>query len=461
MLLYNKTALRLLKMYIEVIETLRTANKILIRAAAESNVGNARGNNEDNVYFNGDYITPRNINKPFAIKTGEYTDVNVFAVLDGMGRNNTGSFASLVAATRLDAVADKLSFDTDSTADDAVLAYMQETNELIRDQRRETGGVRTASTLALLIIENGNAHVYNVGDSRVYLYRDKQLVKLTRDHVAVEGQKSVALTEEGVRHGRITKFLGMNSREGKMEPYRAKPFKVKKGDKFLVCSDGLSDQIDEDELTVCLAKRKDPFGHTNELMSLAMTDDSDDNISAIVVEAVEPGFHVTQNMILVALGCLIMMIGVLIGFAFGWIVGSTNKTYEGLESYNEDYFVPDNVSGSNLISESTTSGTTASTTIATTVPGKDDTSSGEMQYTVYGLTLEQNDDITVKRGKTVTLSVEINPDNVPDSYVQWTSDNESVATVDKDGKVKAKKVGKATITATAGNCSVSCIIRVN
>ena len=450
-----------LRTHVEVIETLHSANKILIRAAAESNVGNARGNNEDNVYFNGDYITPRNINKPFAIKTGEYTDVNVFAVLDGMGRNNTGSFASLVAATRLDAVADKISFDTDSTADDAVLAYMQETNELIRDQRRETGGVRTASTLALLIIEHGNAHVYNVGDSRVYLYRDKQLVKLTRDHVAVEGQKSVALTEEGVRHGRITKFLGMNSREGKMEPYRAKPFKVKKGDKFLVCSDGLSDQIDEDELTVCLGKRKDPFGHTNELMSLAMTDDSDDNVSAIVVEAVEPGFHITQNMILVALGCLIMAIGGLIGFVFGWIVGSTNKTYEGLESYDENYFIAtsSNVSGSDIGEESTTAGPTASTTIATTVPNSD-TSSEEIQYTVYGLTLEQNDDITLKRGKTVQLSVEINPDNVPDSYVQWTSDNEKVATVDENGKVKAIKAGKATITATAGNCSVSCTIRV-
>ena len=305
-----------------------TANKILIRAAAESNVGNARGNNEDNVYFNGDYITPRNISRPFAIKTGEYTDVNIFAVFDGMGRNNTGSFASLVAASKLDNLADRISFDPDATPDDAVLEYMQETNELIRDQRRETGGVRTASTMALLIIEHGNAHVYNVGDSRVYLYRDKQLVKLSRDHVAVEGQKSVALTEEGIRHGRITKFLGMNSREGKMEPYRAKPFKVKKGDKFLVCSDGVTDQLDEDEITVCLAKRKDPFGHTNELMALSMSDDSDDNVSAVVVEAIEPGIHITQNMIMVMLGCLIMLFGVAVGFVFGWLVGSTSSEYE-------------------------------------------------------------------------------------------------------------------------------------
>lgn len=436
------------------------ANKIFIRAAAESNVGNARGNNEDNVYFNGDYITPRNISRPFAIKTGEYTDVNIFAVFDGMGRNNTGSFASLVAATRLDALADRISFDPDVTPDDAVLEYMQDTNELIRDQRRETGGVRTASTMALLIIEHGNAHVYNVGDSRVYLYRDKQLVKLTRDHVAVEGQKSVALTEEGIRHGRITKFLGMNSREGKMEPYRAKPFKVKKGDKFLVCSDGVTDQLDEDELTVCLGKRKDPFGHTNEILALSMSDDSDDNVSAIVVEAVEPGIHITQNMIMVAMGCLIMAFGVAVGFVFGWLVGSTSSEYEGLEDFNNDnYIVQPKVSDSDVSSD-TENVSMVSSAIPTTVPNKDKTSSEEVQYTVYGLTLRQNNDITLKRGKTVTLSVEINPDNVPQSYVQWSSDDEKVATVDQNGKVKALKHGQATITASAGNVTVTCLIRV-
>ncbi len=434
------------------------ANKILIRAAAESNVGNARGNNEDNVYFNGDYITPRNISRPFAIKTGEYTEVNIFAVFDGMGRNNTGSFASLVAATRLDALADRISFDPDATPDDAVLEYMQDTNELIRDQRRETGGVRTASTMALLIIEHGNAHVYNVGDSRVYLYRDKQLVKLTRDHVAVEGQKSVALTEEGIRHGRITKFLGMNSREGKMEPYRAKPFKVKKGDKFLVCSDGVTDQLDEDEITVCLGKRKDPFGHTNEIMALSMSDDSDDNVSAIVVEAIEPGIHITQNMIMVAMGCLIMAFGVAVGFVFGWLVGSTSSEYEGLEDFNEDYIVTP-ASNSDLSSD-TLETSMVSSTVPTTVPNQDKTSSEEVQYTVYGLTLRQNNDITLKRGKNVTLSVEINPDNVPQSYVQWSSDNEKVATVDENGKVKALKHGQATITASAGNVTVTCLIRV-
>ena len=83
-----------------------------------------------------------------------------------------------------------------------------------------------------------------------------------------------------------------------------------------------------------------------------------------------------------------------------------------------------------------------------------------MQYTVYGLTLRQSNDITLKRGKSVKLSVEINPDNVPQSYVQWSSDNEKVATVDENGKVVAKKKGKATITARAGGRTATCLIRV-
>ena len=117
------------------------------------------------------------------------------------------------------------------------------------------------------------------------------------------------------------------------------------------------------------------------------------------------------------------------------------------------------VSKSDLSSDTSDVGDVSST-IPTTVPNKDQTSSEDIQYTVYGLTLRQNNDITLQRGRSVTLSVEINPDNVPQSYVQWSSDNEKVATVDQNGKVVAKKKGQATISASAGNVTVTCLIRV-
>lgn len=454
-----------------------TAKKLLVRAAAESQVGNARGNNEDNVYFNGDFITPRNIRQDFAIKTGEYSDVNCFAVMDGMGRNNTGSYASLLAATKLDEIADRVAFDTGRDPDELVLEYIQSANDEIRQQIRETGGVRTATTLALLIIENGVAHAYNAGDSRIYLYRDRQLVKLTRDHVMVKGQRSVSLTEEGVRNGGLTKYLGMAEEDGSLEPYRAKPFKVKKGDKFLICSDGITDYVDEEDIAECLSKRKDPFGHTNELIGLALREESADNISAVVVEIVEPGFHVTQNMILVALGCIIFLFGMLVGGLFGYIMGGGNKTNAFVDNNMsvtlpiqpndpDDYDDPQ-VSGSDVVSGSDTpivdiqdddsSGSTASRTTypTTTYPT---TTEAPIMVELFNLTVH---DFTIRQGKTTTIGIQIIPSDTPMTAIKWESSDPSKVTVDEYGKVTAVARGKAKITATVGDLSDSCIVRVS
>lgn len=443
--------------------TAGTAKKLLVRAAAESQVGNARGHNEDNVYFNGDFITPRTIRQEFAIKTGEYSDVNVFAVLDGMGRNNTGSFASLLAATLLDEVADRVAFDTSVDTDTIVLDYIRKANAEIREQIRETGGVRTASTLALLVIENDTAHVYNAGDSRIYLFRDKQLIKLSRDHVAVRGQQSVALTEEGVRNGGLTKYLGMAEGEGTLEPYRAKPFKIKKGDKFVICSDGITDCLDEEEIADSLARRKDPFGHTNELMGAALTSDNTDNVSVIVAEVVEPGFHVTQNMILTAIGCAIMTAGLLVGGLMGYIVGAgsvdRNTGFVEYQSEIQQMTSPPttltplplvsggDVSGSD-VSGSDASGTTAQTS-RTDHPTTTYPTSTTAPYPVESFTIYPRD-FTLVEGKTHTLTVTVYPEelDLPHDAIHWKSSNEAVATVDEYGTITAVSRGKAVISAT-------------
>lgn len=449
-----------------------TAKRLLVRAAAESQVGFAHGNNEDNVYFNGVFITPRSIKDDFAIKTGEYSDINVFAVLDGMGRNNTGSYASLLAASKLDDVADRLQFDTQKLPDEIVLEYVQETNLAIREQVHETGGVRTATTMALLIIENGTARVYNVGDSRVYLYRDKELIKLTRDHVSVKGQKTVALNEEGVRNGGLTKYLGMSEKDGDVEPYRAKPFKIKKGDKFVVCSDGISDYVDEEDIAACLMRRRDPFGHTNELMALALREECSDNLSVVVADVVEPGLHITLNMILVALGCMIMILGVIVGFAFGYVIGGngkvrivnedplnniaavTTKKTKATEAEKPVLTLTD-ISGADISGSDSTAQTTGSTAPTTT----------EKDWYCQAIEFSSALDVTVNEGSTYQLKWDIYPTDIPTSAIKFTSSNEAVATVDENGVVYAKKGGanssrSATITASCGDASAEMVIRV-
>ncbi len=459
------------------------AKGLLVRAAAESRTGYARGNNEDNVYFNGDFITPRTIRDDFAIKTGEYSDINVFAVLDGMGRNNTGSYASLLAATRLDDVVDRITFDTQKTPDEVVLEYIQQTNVAIREQVHDTGGVRTASTLALLIIENGTARVYNAGDSRVYLFRDKQLIKLTRDHVSVKGQRTVALTEEGVRNGGLTKYLGMSEKDGDLEPYRAKPFKIKKGDKFIVCSDGISDYVDEEDMAACMLRRRDPFGHTNELMALALREECADNLSAIVVEVVEPGIHITQNMIMVAICCAALILGMIVGYIFGYVLGGNGKVRIVQEDplnnlgggtsviLGQDNDKPpkepevtvteSDISGSDApsqagtTSEPTTQGGETTTTTTTT---------STKTYYCQGIDLSTATDVTLFVGDTFQIRWEIYPADIPTSGIVFTSSNEAVATVDAEGKITAVKGSKngrsATITLTCGGQTAEMVVRV-
>lgn len=426
--------------------------KLIVRAAGESRRGNARGNNEDNIYFNGDFITPRIIRDDYAIKTGEEADVNCFAVLDGMGRNNTGSFASLLAATRLDEVMDRVSFDTATSPDAAVLDYVHNTNIEVREQIKETGGVRTASTMALLIIENETAHAYNAGDSRIYLFRDRQLIRLSRDHVSARGQQNVTLTEEGARNGGLTKYLGMPESSGELEPYRAKPFKLHKGDKFLICSDGVSDYLDEETIADCLSKRKDPFGHTSELLSLAIAENSADNVSAIVAEVMDTGMHITTNMIFGAVCTMVMLVSLLFGGMLGYIAGAGSTTnnvgfVEYADSENDYSYTTMPPAPTQYVSDS--DGVATTSVDVTEFPTTTYPTTTTTAYPAESFTID-NKEFTLKVGQEYTFGVIIYPldAGIPLSAVHWESSDPNVATVSDTGTVTAVGRGSCTITAT-------------
>ena len=404
-------------------------------------------------------VTPRTIRQDFAIQTGESSEVNCFAVLDGMGRNNTGSFASLLGAKRLDEVADRIAFDTGKDVDTVVLDYIHNANTEVREQIRETGGIRTATTLALLIIENETAHAYNAGDSRIYLFRDKQLIKLSRDHVSVRGQHSVALSEEGIRNGGLTKYLGMSEQDGLLEPYRAKAFKVRKGDKFLICSDGLTDYVEEEDIAACLARRKDPFGHVSELVNMAYKEDSGDNVSVIVAEIVEPGMHVTQNMILTGIAGLIMLAGLIIGGLLGFIIGagSVDKNTGFVDySINTQNTTTSTTAAPPPVSPGDASGSDAPTSTAASAsetgkyPSTTYPTTTTKPYNINSFNLDASD-ITIYVGQTYRFGVQIfsaTNEEVPRSAIMWKSSDPSIATVDDDGNVTAIAPGRVTISAT-------------
>ena len=126
------------------------------------------------------------------------------------------------------------------------------------------------------------------GDSRIYLYREGQLRQLTRDHSQVEQLKSLGvLTDEEARHHpaqhMITRAVGATDQLELDDD----AIEVADGDVFLLCSDGLSNELSDDEIGSVLSSTERATA-CEELVELALARGGRDNITAVVVEAQDP-----------------------------------------------------------------------------------------------------------------------------------------------------------------------------
>jgi len=143
------------------------------------------------------------------------------------------------------------------------------------------------TTLAVLLVEDGVAHIGHVGDSRIYLFRGDRLQLLTRDHTVVQQEIDAGrLTPELARivpHRNIlTQSVGYH---GPVEPDTStRP--VMPGDVFFICSDGITDPLDDEALArICRSTRPDDLAE--ELVQQALDRGTEDNVTVIVVRVLE------------------------------------------------------------------------------------------------------------------------------------------------------------------------------
>lgn len=211
---------------------------------------------------------------------------HLFVVADGMGAHAAGELASRIAAEQIPLYyLRKPAGDPIAALRDAV----QQANVDIHQRGQQNHDFHnmgtTASTLAIL---PEGALVAHVGDSRVYRLRDSKLEQLTFDHSLVwEMHASGQVTAESELSGSIpkniiTRSLGPSASvlvdmEG--------PFPIKSGDRFLLCSDGLTGQIEDDEIGPIIGSLS-PTLAARILVDLANLRGGPDNITVIVVEVV-------------------------------------------------------------------------------------------------------------------------------------------------------------------------------
>jgi protein phosphatase len=229
-----------------------------LRTVSRTDIGRVRENNEDAVV----------------------SDERLAAVADGMGGHPGGEIASAVAIALMQAAFTGRSLDE-------LQAAVRAANRAILDRAGESIALEGMGTTvcAAGLIEDGSLAVVNVGDSRAYLLHNGSLTQLTHDH---------SVTAEAVSRGELSEAEALD------HPYRhvltravgvapdieveSSAHRVVEGDRLLVCTDGLLNEVLQDEISSLMAATEGTQATVNALVELGLSRGARDNISVVVAE---------------------------------------------------------------------------------------------------------------------------------------------------------------------------------
>ncbi|MDO6590559.1 serine/threonine-protein phosphatase [Loktanella sp. D2R18] len=220
----------------------------------------------------------RDINEDALVAVPE---LGLWAVADGMGGHVGGDFASKTVVDALEALPHDLTpVDIMHAARDT----LQTSHAAIRQEAARKGNVTIGATAVLLVLSEAHFMCLWAGDSRLYRLRDRKLVMVSHDHSIVgdmveAGQMTWAEAEHHPHSNQITRAIGVgdvleiDKRRGDVMP----------GDRFLLCSDGLTKYADDTMLQdmLCMSPIETAAEH---LMQIALDGGGRDNVSVIVIE---------------------------------------------------------------------------------------------------------------------------------------------------------------------------------
>ncbi|HMU86727.1 MAG TPA: Stp1/IreP family PP2C-type Ser/Thr phosphatase [Agitococcus sp.] len=210
-------------------------------------------------------------------------NLGVALLADGMGGHSAGEVASRTAIDTISAILKQTTRGV--SPHERLETALQAAHAVIREKARQSVRYRgMGTTFVGILIENGYLHHAHVGDSRLYLWRDGQLMAVTHDHSLLQefidqGFYTREEALEKVSRNILTRALGL-------EPHITIDYdylKINKGDRFLLCSDGLYDMLSDYELGALLGREHDLEGIALDMLELANARRSKDNVSVIVI----------------------------------------------------------------------------------------------------------------------------------------------------------------------------------
>lgn len=237
-----------------------------MRACAMTDIGRVRTANQDYVYASTDSvgILP-----------------NLFLVADGMGGHKAGDYASRYISEHL---VEHLKQAGNSEIIPLLREGIEKVNKMLYQESRDRAELNgMGTTLVAAVIEDSTMYVANVGDSRLYQIRNK-LKQITKDHSYVEELVSLGQMERGSRDYRekkniITRAVGTEEKldidffEVSLEP----------GDYILMCSDGLSNMLEDAEMEEIICSELELGEKAEKLITVANDNGGKDNIGVVLI----------------------------------------------------------------------------------------------------------------------------------------------------------------------------------
>ncbi|MER6824922.1 PP2C family serine/threonine-protein phosphatase [Streptosporangium sp. NPDC000563] len=237
---------------------------IALRYAARSDVGLLREGNEDSAYASG----------------------RLLAVADGMGGHAHGEVASSVA------IAAMSSLDVDAQGGDllsAIEAAVRDANRKLHEMvGRDPSLKGMGTTLTAMLWSGTRVALVHVGDSRAYLLRAGELYQITHDHTLVQSlvDDGRITQDEAATHPQRSILLRALDGSGEVDPDLSLR-EAQVGDRYLLCSDGLSGVVSAETLHHTLSTIEDPEGVVRTLIDLANRGGGPDNITCVLADVLE------------------------------------------------------------------------------------------------------------------------------------------------------------------------------
>lgn len=238
-----------------------------MRSYGRTDIGLRRSVNQDYVYYSDEAVG----NLP-----------NLFVVADGMGGHKAGDFASkFCVESFIDCALNSTNTNPIAIMKEALHKVNGELIEKAKSKEEYNG---MGTTFVGAVINNNKLYVANVGDSRLYYVTDEEIKQITLDHSLVEelirtGQLERQKVRNHPEKNIITRAIGAND-EVIVDFFEVT---LNEGDKIVMCSDGLSNMVEDDEIRD-IVKFNDVEKAVNELIDRANYYGGNDNIAVVVVD---------------------------------------------------------------------------------------------------------------------------------------------------------------------------------